>query len=270
VPSLHAGHVVCRKCGGHGEIEDRRYGVVRGCRQCREAGRTDEFHRVEVTAAQLLALGFAADEKPAKLKLGCGMDACAYAAGSDSVVKITKDARDAVAAAAIRALDPQPLWAVPIRAVYRLAGEAFVLVLARAEVPLPPEWAEPIEGVFRDTADEKKWGAGGLRAHEWRSRLGYEGWIRNIDLADIRHGPNETRKKLRRAVETIDEMMRALAEIGLDGSDFHPGNWGMYQGRPVILDFGMARLRDRKGKPIPPKDGVRIPDRKDIPVLPSR
>lgn len=264
MPSLHAGRAICRKCGGTGKIKERRYDD-RVCLPCDGVGRTKEFYRVGVTATQLAVLGFVDDEKP--LKLGCGMDACAYAAG-DSVVKITKDTRDAITAAIIRSLDPAPLWAIPVRAVYRLSGEIFVLVLARAEVPLPPEWSEPIDSVFLDTSNEQKWGSGGLRPHEWRSRLGYEGWIRNLDLADLRHGKSETRAKLRRAVKTIDEMMRALAELGLDGADFHAGNWGMYQGRPVLLDFGMSRLHDRSGQPIQPKAGIHIPTRKEIPVLP--
>jgi len=271
MPNLHAGHANCDKCAGSGKILDR--DTLRGCRACGQTGRLKEFHRVEVTDGQMRQLGFADGQKPHKLKLGCGMDACAYdVPGSDSVVKVTKDKRDAVVAAAVRGLLNPPLWAIPIRAVYRLrpASETFILVLARAEVPLPRDWSDYIGDVFKDTENEKKWGSGGLQAHEWHSGLGYDGWVKNIELANImKGGENDERRKMRRAVDTINEMMLALKDMGIDGSDFHPGNWGMYQGRPVLIDFGMATLKDKRGKPIV-VTGARLPAPEEIPSLPFK
>lgn len=201
---------------------------------------------VSITERQASALGFKIDEKPAKI--GCGRDACAYLnSHSDAVVKLTKDASDALACWSIKQQGAVP-WAAPIYAVHRLKN-AFAICMGKAE-KLPPEWAKPIDA-FYNLADIEDY-----ESEEWDDV--FKDWLTEIEWLEAEHGGATTSDhNMRRALMLIDGAVRALRALGFDWWDYHSDNWGMIGGRPVLIDLGTMEARnglsiERKVKEIPP------------------
>lgn len=224
----------------------------------------DTPRRVKLTDGQMKTLGFGAT-KPKKV--ACGRSACAYlpSEGSDAIVKITKDERDAIVASLIRGMEARPSWAIPIYATYRLPKNTFVIVCAKAE-PLTEEWADPIDEIYDYCADEEEHGPDGLRPHEWDGWRGFRGMLERIAELEAMTGIKEKSKLIRRSVELVNNAVISLRELGLEWSDFHSRNWGMWSGRPVIIDFGVPRLRPEDGfdlSKVPPHPAL-----KSIPILP--
>lgn len=219
-----------------------------------QTGTRSRQRTIRLTDEQLEKLGFDPEEKP--VKLGCGTQACAYLPhpNSDSVVKVTKDSRDALAAYILSKLPGGvPKWAVPVRAVYRLPNSTFVIITAKAD-PLPEELGEAIDEIFNYAAEDEEvldfWPE---EYEEEKARLKRE------------HAKGEDTKIANIALDAVNEAVTGFRNLGLDWADFHSGNWMMYNGRPVVVDFGMSANIDE-----PPVDELRElanSPLKSIPVL---
>lgn len=214
----------------------------------------EEWRIVHATTGQLRRLGFAEKEKPEKI--GFGGEACVYAPAAGGVVKITKDAQDALCSWLVLSQGIAPPWAIPVRAVYRMPAETYAIVAERAE-ELPGDWSEPITIMFR-------------RAKAWklpanaRDGRDMDRFYRMI-IANIRQekwqpgGITSLGQNMMRAAETMSEAMLALRSWGFDWVDAHAGNLGMYGGRPRIVDFG-AQVREGR-------EADTHPRLREIPVL---
>lgn len=198
---------------------------------------------VTLTDAQAQRLGL--PETPERV--GCGKDACVYAGRPGRVVKVTTDAADALALWYVAGLQPPPKWIVPVHVVWR-AGGAFVAEVTRVE-PLTAEWAEPIDELF-DFTDESD--------DEWAET--YRDVLREIEWQEAEHGgASDVDRRMRQALTTVDEGIKATTAMGLFWEDYHSGNWGLLEERPVIIDLG--RLDLVSGEPVAERA-------KAIPVLP--
>lgn len=205
------------------------------------------YRSIKLTDSQMEKLGFSSDEKPEVL--GCGTQACAYLPNphSDAVVKISKDHRDALAAYMIMNLPGgTPQWAIPIHAVYRLPDHTFVLVTTKAD-PLPEDLADAIDEIYEYAYDDEvldDWPEEYAEAKAHLKRESAKGENCKVKLV---------------ALEAVNEAVMAFRKLGLDWADFHSGNWMIYNGRPVVVDFGMSvnldeppvdELNERMAKPI--------------------
>lgn len=187
---------------------------------------------VDLTPSQMDALGLEEDPRV----IGCGTQACAYDGGSDRVVKITADPRDAVASWMV-AERPQP-WAIPVEAVHQLAEGLFAIVVPFAG-RIPADMAAALDKVYQNAAREQ------LVPSRWPAFR--DSWVANAE-DDIRDGCPEDKalgRAILAALPFVDEAMLGFRDLGLDWVDFHPGNWGMYGGRPVVIDLGMSKPLDR-------------------------
>jgi hypothetical protein len=190
---------------------------------------------VTLTDSQLKRLGLTSKAE----KLGCGKSACAYlpSPASDVVVKISKDADDALTAYILTQLAcGQPKWSIPIHAVYRLPKNAYVLVTKKAE-PIPEDLAAAFDDIY-DKADDDvldNWPEEYKKAAAFLKREDAKG---------------EDVKVQQKALNAINEAVMGLRDLGLDWADFHSGNWMLYDGRPVVVDFGAMSQVDVDELPI--------------------
>lgn len=204
---------------------------------------------VSLTDSQLASLGLTDEAE----KLGCGRSACAYlpSPSSDSVVKITKDQDDALTAYILTKLVVFPQWAIPIYAVYRLPKNSYVVVTAKAE-PLPADLVEAFDRYYDEVDDDM--------LNDWYT------WYKESQTEMKRfaaHG--EDVKRYQVALEAINEAIVGLRDIGMDWADFHSGNWMMYNGRPVLVDFGAMSKVEVKNLPVEQLNEAK--PMKQIPVL---
>lgn len=193
-----------------------------------------EFRKVSLTDDQMAKLGFRPKERPEKL--GCGDHACVYLpTGAEAVVKVTKDPRDARVSSFVLGLGSErPSWLVPIYAVYRIR-KAFVVVAARVD-ELPDEWADPIDAIF-DHTDEFDISAAAWPRVSERIR-------QQIVMEELKKGRQDDESLLiRRALTKINDAVEAFKSWGLDWGDFHSENWGIYDGSPVVIDFGLDQFK---------------------------
>jgi hypothetical protein len=178
---------------------------------------------------QAVALGL----PPEPALLGCGQMACAYLSESGHVVKITRDVRDARMSYVVMS-NPQP-WAIPIRGVWRLP-EGFYAITA--------DLADPIDKADPSLADAFNW--------VWRqvaeANLPYERWygFRDITEANLDDdaadagGESPLIAERRRALALANDAHEGFAKLGMGWLDFHGGNWGIYGGKPVVIDLGLS------------------------------
>lgn len=201
---------------------------------------------MQLTEAQEKALGLG----PTSVKIGAGKSACVYAVGEKEIVKLTHDASDALACWLVAQRAPQPRWIVPVRGVFRLKG-AYAIQAARVE-KLPQAWVDPIEELFGYTDDCDD---------EWQDV--YRDCIREIEWLEAEHrGATENDRRMRQVLEALDEGIKALRELGFIWEDWHSDNWGLLDGRPVIIDLGKLDLLDSKSENTIEKRA------REIPVLP--
>lgn len=204
------------------------------------------YRSISLTDSQMEKLGFS-DVDP--IELGCGTNGCAYLPNehSDCVVKLTGDARDALAANILMNLPGgTPNWAVPIYAVFRLPKSKFVLVTAKAD-PLPPDLASAIDEIYDYAYDDEVLDEWPEEYAETKAHLKRES------------AKGEDCKVKTVALEAVNEAIMSFRKLGLDWADFHSGNWMLYNGKPVVVDFGMSQnledppvdeLNERMAKPI--------------------
>lgn len=198
----------------------------------RSGKRADGSYRtIKLTDSQMDKLGFT-DEEP--VVLGCGTQACAYLPhpNSDVVIKITKDERDALVAYMVMNLPSVPHWAIPVHAVYRLPHHTFVIVTSLAD-PLPEDLAAAIEEIYQDTMEDES------LLDNWPETYESEKAYFKREKAK-----GEDVKADERAWDAVNEAITAFKHFGLDWADFHNGNWMLYDGRPVVVDFGMSQNLD--------------------------
>lgn len=217
------------------------------------AGKKPEggYRSIKLTDSQMDKLGFT-DEEPETL--GCGTQACAYlpSPNSDVIVKITGDERDALAAYMVMQLPGgTPHWAIPVHAVYRLPNNKFVIVTTRAE-PLPRDLANAIDEIYNYADDDV--------LDDWEEEYAEA----KAHLKREKAKGHETRTS-EKALDAVNEAVMAFRHLGLDWADFHSGNWMMYDGRPVVVDFGMSR--NLEDPPVDELNEVLARPIKQIPVL---
>lgn len=175
--------------------------------------------KVKLSNEQLAQLGIDPEDPE---ELGCGKNACAYATNDpDKVVKFTHDTLDAMTSYVL--FNNPARWAIPVYGVYELPKpkNVYVIVAARAE-ELPASWKKAIDAIYKKT---KKLD---LQPEEWDD---FVEEVSNGGLSD--------------ALDVIDEAVTGFRKLGLDWADFHSGNWGMYMGRPVVIDLGLTSAYER-------------------------
>jgi hypothetical protein len=196
---------------------------------------------VSLTDSQMRALGVS----PGADRLGRGEDACVYACADGGVVKITRDAGDALAC--WLAAPQRPPWIVPVQAVWRIKG-AYAIRAARVQ-ELPREIADAIEALFADTDDTDE---------PWEDT--HREVLREIEWQEAEHGgPTARDKIMRQALEAVNGAVLCLRGLKLDLVDYHSDNFGLHDGHPVLIDLG--RLESLDGTPIEERAQA-------IPVLP--
>lgn len=222
--------------------------------------RTGAFRKVDLTDSQMVQLGFGAKEKPEKI--GCGANGCAYVASAmpNVVIKVTRDAQDAVASQVFRSLpDGYAPWAIPVYAVWRLPHQKFAIATARAG-QLSRVWADAMDFFYEFTQGQRlEWDeweaihAAGKRFLEMRRIVTADA----IELSDL------TAKE--EAMDLVHQAILGCRRLSLDLFDFHSDNWRMHQGRPVLTDLGIKRdVSVVPGGGAPPP----FPEVRDIPMLP--
>lgn len=175
---------------------------------------------IELTDEQAEELGLTTKSK----LLGCGSQACAYLNDDGEVVKFTKDVRDAYASYLVMGLPKRSReWAIPIDDVYRISGDYYAIVAARAR-PLTGRLASAIDDIYdvarkMDTKEEEEDVFYETLFQDYRMK--HDG----IDLD---------------ALDYVQEAVDGFRNMGLDWADWHSGNWGIYDGRPVVIDLGMS------------------------------
>lgn len=212
---------------------------------------------VTLSDYQWLKLGFSDYAKP--IKLGCGMSGCAYlpVSSSDSVVKLTTDARDAIVSYMLLQLEAKPTWVVPIYAVYRIKN-VFAICAAKGE-NLPKEWIKAIDGIYNYTYDID------LEDGEWVTFYNYV--VEKLNDMDLRNKlskmklshdvfglPIKTQvvetddydevfyKRMRHALEVINEAILSLSNFGFsEWADFHSENFKLWGDKPVVVDLGLSK-----------------------------
>jgi hypothetical protein len=200
--------------------------------------------KIQLSDSQEKALGLTANSE----KIGCGEDACVYAV-PDGVVKVTHDAGDALACWLVAGQKPQPQWIVPVHVVWRLKS-GYAIKADRVE-KLPASWGAPIDELYEFTDDDDE-------TDSWENT--YEAVLREISWREAEHrGPTEADRRMRQALEAVNEGVKTLARLGFIWEDWHSDNWGLLRGKPVIIDLG--RIDSIEGDSIPKRA-------KEIPILP--
>jgi len=207
---------------------------------------------VKLTDSQIEQLGLTDEAE----KLGCGRSACAYLPhpNSDAVVKLTADPEDALTAFILTQLEcGQPKWTIPIHAVYRIANNKFVIVTRKAD-PLPADLAKAFDEIYDEADDDV-----------------LDGWPEEYKEASAelkrREAKGEDVKVTRQALDAVNEAIMGLRSLGLDWADFHSGNWMLYDGKPVVVDFGAMSKADVDEVPIEQLNEPMTKRLKKIPVL---
>lgn len=209
-----------------------------------KAGRTT----VDLTQAQMDKLGLA----PRAELLGCGTQACAYVGRDpETVVKLTNDIQDAMTSYILMSVpEAGSGWAIPIYDVFQVNDDAYVIVSARAE-KLPKRWAEAIDLLFNfaDATDV------GLDPEEWDQfyELLHEQLIKarsgqavefKLDGAELDVAASDV-TTVRHALEVMNDATLGFRNVGYSWVDSHAGNWGIYHGKPVVIDLGMSFNTER-------------------------
>lgn len=191
----------------------------------RETGQLDTF---ELTDRQAEELGLPQDPEV----LGCGTMACAYASGDDNVAKITSDVLDARMSYIVME-NPQP-WAIPVHGVWRLPDERYAILAARA-APLTddPGLATAIDQLYENVLKLK------ITDEQWETFR--DTTEANIEDDVAAEGATPELEALGMALSLIDEAVKGFARLGMGWLDFHSGNWGIYDDRPVVIDLGLSR-----------------------------
>lgn len=214
---------------------------------------------VSLTPNQIQKLGLDGEPKV----LGCGESACAYEA-KGCVVKLTTADEDACLAEFIRTLPSPPSFLLRPHAVWRLR-DAYAIASPKAE-RLDPERAEVLDDIWDLDLDNREW----------------DGVKRRLDLEVIenvqRSGHTTRNRAAREMLELVDASINWFRTLGMDWADYKSENWGLHEGRPVILDLGLysisppanasalERRRHRRER-IPARPIISL-DPKTIPVLP--
>jgi hypothetical protein len=183
---------------------------------------------VELTEAQADVLALSTASK----LLGCGKMACAYAANDGRVVKLTKDTRDALASYIVSNMPTAGEgWAIPIRAVYRLEGQKYYVIIADLADPLPSPIADAIDWVYDEVGNREQ---ELLKVRPWRSFVS-ETRAKAEDVSDY-----DLRESRLAALGAIERAVEGFHRIGLEWLDFHSGNFGVYRDKLVVIDLGLS------------------------------
>lgn len=185
-----------------------------------------EFH---LTDAQADALGLSERADP----LGCGLMACAYRVTDDAVVKITRDPRDAAMSYVVMN-NPQP-WAIPIGGVWSLHDGHFAIAApyVRTIQSAAPDIARELHAMYDETVRRDMPYSGWKKYREAKTRSFDEDLERGVD-------PGWVEDKAH-ALALASEAVEGFAGLGMEWLDYHGGNWGIYDGRPVVLDLGLSQ-----------------------------
>lgn len=157
--------------------------------------------------------------------LGCGTNACAYVNDDGDVVKLTKDVRDAFASYLIMGMPKsQRKWAIPIYDVYRLPDGYYAIVAAKAR-PISDKLANAIDDIY--TVAQK------MDTQEDEADVFYDTLFQDYRQQHSGFALD--------ALNYVQEAVDGFRNMGLDWADYHSGNWGMYDRRPVVIDLGMSQ-----------------------------
>jgi hypothetical protein len=201
---------------------------------------------VEISDEHFDDLGLDADVSGKPILLGCGTQACAYSSsGGKDVVKFTRDWHDALTSWLVMNERSRKGWAIPIKGVYRLRRlpgtdnfDPYVIIAAFAK-PISKEFGDDLNEVYDQAV------SAGLGFCDWGD---FRGDV-TARLKDVEEAGDNTPEKLGRLRETldiIDNAARGFQRVGMCWVDFHAGNWGMYRGKPVVIDLGMSRAEDEE------------------------
>jgi len=89
--------------------------------------------------------------------------------------------------------------------------------------------ANPIDDLYEFLEDD--W------PHLYRRRR------REIEWREAEHGGATAKDRyMRLALNLVNDTIMAFRALGFEWCDYHSDNWGMLDGRPVLIDFGLLDL----------------------------